>query len=135
MSTFSTILEAKRFELLIELVPSASKIALLFDPNFWTANLTLSAITGSSRFLNRNLQVLPINNDAELDVVLTTMSRTDFDAAIISAGPFFYNRRVYELHSFDVRLRQELTGPHSLLHPRRSMDTKTAGGACVGLAR
>jgi putative ABC transport system substrate-binding protein len=93
VSTFSTILEAKRFELLIELVPSASKIALLFDPNFWTANLTLSAIQAAAGSLNRNLQVLPINNDTELDAVLTTMSRTDFDAAIISAGPFFYNRR------------------------------------------
>jgi putative ABC transport system substrate-binding protein len=65
----------------------------LFDPNFWTANLTLSAVQAAAGSLNRRLQVLPINNDAELDAALTTMSRTHFDAAIISAGPFFYNRQ------------------------------------------
>jgi putative ABC transport system substrate-binding protein len=93
VSLFSTTLEAKRFELLIELMPTARTIALLFDPNFWTANLTLPEVEGAAASLNKKLRVLPINNDAELDSTLASMSRTEFDALTISSGPFFYSRR------------------------------------------
>ena len=93
VSLFSTTLEGKRFELLIELTPTARTIALLFDPNFWTANLTLPEVQAAAASLNKKLRVLTINNDAELDATLASMSRTEFDAVINSSGPFFYNRR------------------------------------------
>ena len=93
VSLFSTTLEAKRFELLVELTPTAKTIALLFDPNFWTANLTLPEVQTAAASLNKKLRVLPINNDAELDATLASMSRTEFDAVTISSGPFFYSRR------------------------------------------
>jgi putative ABC transport system substrate-binding protein len=64
VSAFSATLEAKRFELLVELVPTASTIALLFDPS-----------------------------ESELDRTRTSMNRTEFDALAFSSGPFFYNRR------------------------------------------
>jgi putative ABC transport system substrate-binding protein len=93
VSLFSTTLEAKRFEMLIELMPTARTIALLFDPNFWTANLTLPEVQRAAASLNKKLRVLPTNNDAELDATLASMSRTEFDALTISSGPFFYSRR------------------------------------------
>src|SRR6516225_2238068 len=93
VSLFSTTLEAKRFEMLIELMPTARTIALLFDPNFWTANLTLPEVQRAAASLNKKLRVLPINNDTELDATLAGMSRTEFDAVTISSGPFFYSRR------------------------------------------
>ena len=93
VSLFSTTLEAKRFELLIELVPTAKTIALLFDPNFWTANLTLPEVQAAAASLNKRLRVLAVNSDAELDATLASMSRTEFDAITVSSGPFFYSRR------------------------------------------
>ena len=93
MSLFSTTLEAKRFELLTELVPTATRIAFLFDPNFWTANLTLPEVQAAAVSLNKKLRVIAVNSDAELDATLASMSRTDFDAVTVSSGPFFYSRR------------------------------------------
>jgi putative ABC transport system substrate-binding protein len=93
VSLFSTTLEAKRFELLTELVPTATRIAFLFDPNFWTANLTLPEVQAAAASLNKKLRVIAVNSDAELDAALASMSRTDFDAVTVSSGPFFYSRR------------------------------------------
>ena len=93
VSLFSTTLEGKRLELLIELVPSASTIGMLFDPNFWTANLTLPEVQAAAASLNKKLRVLSINSDAELDTALTSINRTEFDALTLSSGPFFYSRR------------------------------------------
>jgi putative tryptophan/tyrosine transport system substrate-binding protein len=93
VSLFSTPLEAKRLELLTELVPTATRIALLFDPNFWTANLTLPEVQAAAASLNKKLRVVAVNSDAELDATLASMSRTEFDAVTVSSGPFFYSRR------------------------------------------
>jgi putative ABC transport system substrate-binding protein len=93
VSLSSTTLEAKRFELLTELVPAATRIALLFDPNFWTANLTLPEVQAAAASLNKTLRVVAVNSDAELDVTLANMSRVEFDAVTVSSGPFFYSRR------------------------------------------
>jgi putative ABC transport system substrate-binding protein len=93
VSLSSTTLEAKRFELLTELVPAATRIALLFDPNFWTANLTLPEVQAAAASLNKTLRVVAVNSDAELDVTLANMSRAEFDAVTVSSGPFFYSRR------------------------------------------
>jgi putative ABC transport system substrate-binding protein len=93
VSTFGTILEAKRLELLIELVPSASTIGMLFDPNFWTANLALLEAQAAAASLNRKLRVLTVNSDAELDATLASVNRTEFDALTLSSGPFFYSGR------------------------------------------
>jgi putative tryptophan/tyrosine transport system substrate-binding protein len=93
VSAFSTNLEAKRFELLVELVPTASTIALLFDPNFWTANLSLPEVEIAASSLSKKLRVFSVNSESELDIALTNMNRTEFDALTFSSGPFFYNRR------------------------------------------
>jgi putative tryptophan/tyrosine transport system substrate-binding protein len=93
VSTFSTTLEAKRFELLVELVPTATTVALLFDPNFWTANLALPEIQAAAASLNKKLRVFAVNNDIELDATLASMRRSEFDAVTVSSGPFFYSRR------------------------------------------
>ena len=93
VSTFGTILEAKRLELLIELVPSALTIGMLFDPNFWTANLALPEVQAAAASLNKKLRVLTVNSDAELDATLASIDRTQFDALTLSSGPFFYSRR------------------------------------------
>ena len=65
----------------------------MFDPNFWTANLTLPEVQAAAASLNKTLRVVAVNSDAELDVTLANMSRAEFDAVTVSSGPFFYSRR------------------------------------------
>ena len=116
VSTFSTTLEAKRFELLVELVPTATTVALLFDPNFWTANLSLPEIQAAAAALNKKLRVFAVNNEVELDAILASMSRSEFDAVTVSSGPFFYNRR-QKIVSMAARL-----GIPAMLEARESVE-------------
>ena len=95
VSTFGTILEAKRLELLIELVPSELTIGMLFDPNLWTANLALPEVQAAAASLNKKLRVLTVNSDAELDATLASIDRTQFD---VGGDPFFSSRRVQLVH-------------------------------------
>ena len=93
VSIFSTTLEAKRLELLVELVPAASTIAVLFDPNFWTANLTLPEVHAAAASLSKKLRILNVSSDADLDAILANQSRAEFDALAVTAGPLLNSRR------------------------------------------
>jgi putative ABC transport system substrate-binding protein len=93
ISVLSTALEGKRMELLCELVPAAKRIGVLFDPTFWTANLTLPELQDAAAKLGKSLRLLETANDDALEEALATMLRANMDALVVTAGPFTNNRR------------------------------------------
>jgi putative ABC transport system substrate-binding protein len=93
ISVLSTALEAKRIELLGELVPVAKTIGVLFDPNFWTANLTVPEVQNAATMLGKSTRIMNVSSDAELDAALERMSRMSIDALAVTAGPFLNSRR------------------------------------------
>ncbi len=93
VSVFSTTLEAKRLELLHELVPHAARIGVLIDPNFWTANLTLPELHAAANVLGIELRILNVRSETEIEATFASLSRIGVDAVAVTAGPFLNSMR------------------------------------------
>ena len=76
----------KLLELLKEVVPSLSKIAVIWDPNSGPAQL--KAIEMAAEAIKVNLEKLEVRNAAEMNQAFDTAKRADVDAAIILSSPF-----------------------------------------------
>jgi putative ABC transport system substrate-binding protein len=93
ISTFSTILEAKRLELLHELVPRAATIGVMIDPGFWTADLTLPEVTAAADLLGLKLRIMNVTSESEIDAALIGIGATGVGAVAVTAGPFLNSVR------------------------------------------
>ena len=93
VSFWSAALEAKRLGLLHELLPQATVIAALVDPNFLTAASQLNDLQDAARALGKELHVLPASTESDLDSRFATLARQRPDALIVAAAPFFTARR------------------------------------------
>jgi putative ABC transport system substrate-binding protein len=86
-------LEAKRAELLHEVVPKAATIALLLDPNFPSAGAQSQEMQGAVRSFGLNPLVLNAGNASEIDAAFTTLVREGAGAlAVAATGLYFYRR-------------------------------------------
>jgi ABC-type uncharacterized transport system substrate-binding protein len=75
----------KLLELLKEVVPSLSKIAVIWDPNSGTAQL--KSIEVAAQATKLKLEKLEVRNAVELDQAFDTAQRVNVDAAIILSSP------------------------------------------------
>jgi len=76
----------KLLELLKEVVPGLSKIAVIWDPNSGSAQL--KSIEIAAEAIKVSLEKLEVRNAAEMKQAFDTAKRTDVDAAIILSSPF-----------------------------------------------
>ena len=76
----------KLLELLKEVVPSLSKIAVIWDSNSGSAQL--KSIEIAAEAIKVSLEKLEVRNAAEMKQAFDTAKRTDVDAAIILSSPF-----------------------------------------------
>jgi putative ABC transport system substrate-binding protein len=85
----SSELEPKRLQLLHELIPAASTIALLMNPsNPAGVSLTKDMQAAASR-LGLSLLVVQASTDRDLDAAFATMARLRAEGIVISPDPFF----------------------------------------------
>ena len=83
----------KRLELLRELIPTATIIALLVNPTSPSiAEGFLRALQPAARALKLQLHVLNASTDRDLDPVFATMDQLRADALVISPDVFFNTR-------------------------------------------
>jgi putative ABC transport system substrate-binding protein len=83
----------KRLELLHELVPTATIVALLVNPtNPTLAESTMKALQAAARTLGVQLHVLHASTDRDLDTVFSTVAQLGAGALVIGADPFFTSR-------------------------------------------
>jgi putative tryptophan/tyrosine transport system substrate-binding protein len=86
-------LEAKRAELLHEVVPKAATIALLLDPNFPSVGAQSREMQGAVRSLGLNLLALNAGNASEIDAAFTRLVGEGAGAlAVAATGLYFYRR-------------------------------------------
>jgi putative tryptophan/tyrosine transport system substrate-binding protein len=92
---FSIELAAKRLELLRELVPAATRIAVLVNPVDPTnAETMLRDMEAASRSMKLQIQLVNANTNREIDAAFATFVRERPDALFVSGGPFLLSRRV-----------------------------------------
>jgi putative ABC transport system substrate-binding protein len=88
-------LQAKRLELLRELVPSAARVAVLANPtsaaNFET---TVRDVEAAARGIGLQIQVVRASTSREIDATFATFVRDRPDALFVGGDGFFVNRRV-----------------------------------------
>jgi putative ABC transport system substrate-binding protein len=75
VSVMSPDLEAKRLEMLAEVIPGAKRVGVLWDPTFPTAALELKAIERAARLLNVELQPFGVRAAEELEAVLAAVGQ------------------------------------------------------------
>ena len=88
-------LTTKRLELLRELVPTATRVAVLVDPaNATTTETTLRDVAVAARAMGLQIQVLNAGTSREINAVFETFVRERPDALFVGLDPFLNSRRV-----------------------------------------
>ena len=84
--------EAKRLELLRELVPAAATVALLANPKRPGSERQQQNVQAAARTLGLTLLVVEADEEDDFDPAFAT-ARAGAGALIVSADPFFFARR------------------------------------------
>jgi putative tryptophan/tyrosine transport system substrate-binding protein len=90
VTTLGAELGSKRLELLHELVPAASLIAVLVNPTGSTFETFLSNVQAGAVTLGLELQVLHASADRELDAVFATLARRGAGGLVIAPDQVLY---------------------------------------------
>jgi putative tryptophan/tyrosine transport system substrate-binding protein len=91
----TTELAAKRLELLRQLLPAATRLAMLVNPANPAATETmLGELEPAARAMGLQIQVLKASSSSEINAAFATFVRERFDALFVNLDPFFTSRRV-----------------------------------------
>jgi putative ABC transport system substrate-binding protein len=82
----------KRLELLHELVPTATTMALLVNPTNANANTLARDLHAAARTLGLKLHVLHASAEGDFDTVLSTLPQLRASALVIGPDPLFTSR-------------------------------------------
>jgi putative ABC transport system substrate-binding protein len=92
---FNIELVAKRLELLRELVPAATRVAVLVNPaDARTTESTLRDVEAASRAMGLQIQVLNASTSGEIDAAFASIVRERPDALFVGTDAFLSSRRV-----------------------------------------
>jgi putative ABC transport system substrate-binding protein len=84
---------AKRLELLHELVPAATRIAVLVNPSNPVTERTLRELRSAVPALGLQIQVVNAGTRQEIDAAFATFAHERSEALFVSPDPFFSSRR------------------------------------------
>jgi putative tryptophan/tyrosine transport system substrate-binding protein len=90
---FASGLEAKRLGLLHEMVPKATTIAVLINPNYLDAENQLRDVQEAAARLGVQLVVVRADVESDFDAAFATLVQQRAGALLVSASPFFNARR------------------------------------------
>jgi putative ABC transport system substrate-binding protein len=92
---FNAELVAKRLELLRELVPGASRVAVLVNPaNVASGGRTEREVEAAARAMGLQIQILNASTSGEIDAAFAALVRERADALFVGPDGFFNARRV-----------------------------------------
>jgi putative ABC transport system substrate-binding protein len=95
VNMFATELVAKRLQLLRELVPATSLLAVLVDPSSPTiVETTMRDLVPAARAMGLEIRVLNASSSQEINAAFATFVRERPDALFVNTGPLFTARRV-----------------------------------------
>jgi putative ABC transport system substrate-binding protein len=94
VTNLSAVLAAKVFELLHELVPNASVIAVLVNPTSPNrAESTARDMQAAGRALGQAVHVLNASTEGEIDAAFASLAQLRAGALVVGGDPFFVSRR------------------------------------------
>jgi ABC-type uncharacterized transport system substrate-binding protein len=93
MSFLISLLIAKQFELLSELVPAAQVIGLLVNPNFPDTETMARDAQAAADAHGKKLVVVGASKEGEFEPAFSTLLQQRIGALLLPAEPFFVSRR------------------------------------------
>ena len=86
-------LEAKRLQLLKEVVPGLSRVAILFNPTNHYMPLALKSARQGAQMLDVSLAVYEVHDTATLNAAFETLTKDRPDAVMVPADTFLVSQR------------------------------------------
>jgi len=94
VSVFTSDLEAKRLELLHEVVPRPALIGVLVDPKFQTATeILVREVQAAAQTLAREIRIVNASTENSLDGAFAGLLEMRIGALLVTGSPLFLNRR------------------------------------------
>jgi putative tryptophan/tyrosine transport system substrate-binding protein len=105
VTTISGVLSSKRLELLRELVPSASVIAVLINPNNSNAQFRLKEVQEATRALGQQIiHVVNAGSEGDIEAAFAALVQRGAGALLVIDDPLF-NRQRLQLVALAARYR------------------------------
>jgi putative ABC transport system substrate-binding protein len=93
INDFLSEVDAKRLRLLHDMVPKATRVAVLVDPaNTATAESALQGTKDAAAAMGLQLRILNAKTIAEIDAAFATLAREPTDALVVASDAFFHSR-------------------------------------------
>jgi putative ABC transport system substrate-binding protein len=89
----STLLSAKRLELLRQLVPAATVVGVLLNPTFPDSATQLEDIKEAAATIGAQIRVVNASGEHEIDAAFANLSQQGIRALVAGVDPFFDTRR------------------------------------------
>ena len=93
-SAFTVELDAKRMEVLREMVPAARVIGAFVNPTRTDADAQSRAVEDAARALSWEVRILNAESEADIDAAFASVLEQKISALVVGADPFFNNHRV-----------------------------------------
>ena len=93
VNLYITETEAKRIELLRDLVPRATTIGVLMNPKTADAEIQVGEVLAAACALQQRIEVMNASSELEIDTAFVTLAQRNIGALLVGADPFFNNRR------------------------------------------
>jgi putative ABC transport system substrate-binding protein len=139
VSLFTSLLVAKRLELLRELVPAATIIAFLVNPDNSNARPDTAVMQAAAARLGQKLIVLSAHTDQDIDLAFASLGQQQATALVVNTDAFFLTRR-NQLASLEARyaiptihdLREYTAAGGLVSYGTNLADAYRQGGTYVG---
>jgi len=102
VSLFTSLLVAKRLELLRELVPAGTIIAFLVNPDNSNARPDTAVMQAAAARLGQKLIVLSARTEQDIDLAFASLGQQQATALVVNTDAFFLTRR-NQLASLEAR--------------------------------
>jgi putative tryptophan/tyrosine transport system substrate-binding protein len=89
MSLMASSLEPKRLELLHELVPQNTKIAVLVNPDYPDTDFQLGGTQAAANKSGQQIYILNASTAGDMDTAFTTLIQQQAGALLVAADPLF----------------------------------------------
>jgi len=93
VANISRSLDAKRLELLRDLVPAASRVVYLVNPSAPDVKSLETQIRAAAKATATEIQVLNASNESEIDAAVAAAKQRHANALLVSADALFVTRR------------------------------------------
>ena len=90
---FAGVLGAKRLELLLQLVPKATTIAVLVNPNTTETEAERRDVQAAAQAIGRQLIILDVSSDRDIELAFATFAQRGVGALLAGSGAFINSKR------------------------------------------